>query len=531
MEAIPYRLKLLEPVMVSQTHSGEENSAVGLPFIPGGAIRGALVAFYLKQHPTEDLAADAQARQWFLDGVICYLNAYPWYQAEKARMLPIPQAWFTEKDLAGDEHSSLYDWAVDPAQRLEQPKPPKNAEFCHLTCPGSGYDENGKEVLSYGPRESRVVLYKPSRQVNVHIALVETNQRDESNKVFRYDALAAGEVLAGAIVAPDDVDLTTLYALLSDASELFIGGARTAGYGRVRLEVDDIVTGWQEYPADSSLDSGEIVVTLLSDTLVRGRDGQITGDLDCALADLLGLASLETRRKRRYQRLSLVGGFNRKWGLPLPQAWALEAGTVYVYEAGAFDPEDLRRKVALGIGERRAEGFGRIAVNWHTASTVKRQKLIKPQSLRPKLSMESRDLAREMAQRRLRLLLERRLIEYLSKAKFKRLPSNTQLSRVRNAVQQALAAGDVEPVKDHLRQLKAAREQLDRARVNGLSMMAWIQARVDSLDVEQQLLGGGSLPQVAGEQANLDDNLRRIYTLRLIDGVMQVATKSQEEGK
>ena len=47
MKAIPYRLHLLEPVLVSQAESGEENSAVGLPFIPGSAIRGALVARYL----------------------------------------------------------------------------------------------------------------------------------------------------------------------------------------------------------------------------------------------------------------------------------------------------------------------------------------------------------------------------------------------------------------------------------------------------------------------------------------------------
>ena len=528
MKAIPYRLELLEAVLVSQAESGEENSAVGLPFIPGSAIRGALVARYLEQHPSTDLTADAQTRRWFLDGTVCYLNAYPRYGAEKARMLPTPRSWFTDKDRAGDEDGNLSDLAVKPGQakQIDQPKPPRDAGFCSLTYPEPDYDENEEEISFAPPPPPRAVCYSPPRQINVHIALVETNRRDESNKVYRYDALAAGQNLAGVIVAPDDVDLSDLHTLLSDESELFIGAAHTAGYGRVRLEVDDVVTGWQEYPADGPPDSGEIVVTLLSDTLVRGRDGQINGDLDGALADLLGLASLQA--KHRYQSMSLVGGFNRKWGLPLPQTWALSAGSVYVYKAGAFDPDELRRKTALGLGERRAEGFGRIAVNWHTSPTVQRQPPAPVSHLRPKLSAESQALAQEMAQRQLRQRLERGLTDYLSGVEFKRRPPNTQLSRVRNAVQRALAQRDVAPVKEHLKNLKGAREQLARARVNGIPMLDWIQARVEHLDVEQQLLRSESLPQVAGQQAALNHALKRTYTLRLIDGVMQKATKSQE---
>jgi CRISPR-associated protein Csx10 len=529
MKAIPYRLELLEPVLVSQAESGEENSAIGLPFVPGSALRGALVARYLAQHPTDDLAAEPQARQWFLGGTVCYLNAYPWYEAEKARGLPTPKSWFTEKDRAADEQGSLYNLAVEPdlAQQLDQPKSPRDAEFCSLTFPEPEYDEDEEEISFAPPSPPRAVCYSPPRQVNVHIALLETNRRDDSNKVFRYDALAAGEVLAGAIVAPDSVSLSDLHALLSDQSELLIGAAHTAGYGRVRLEVDGVVTGWQEYPAGA--DSGETVVTLLSDTLVRGRDGQINGDLDGALANLLELERLEA--KRRYQGVALVGGFNRKWGLPLPQAWALSAGSVYVYEAGAFDPEELRRKTALGLGERRAEGFGRIAVNWHTAPIVQRQPPVSVSRLRPRLSAESQALAQEMAQRRLRQRLERGLTDYLSAVMFRSLPPNTQLARVRNAVQRALAEGTVMPVKEHLKNLKGARDQLRRARVNIDSLLDWIQARVDNLDVRQQLLGGGALPQVAGQEAVLDEDLKRTYTLRLIDGVMQKATRSKEAGK
>jgi len=539
MKAIPYRLHLLEPALVSQAESGEENSAVGLPFVPGSAVRGALVARYLEQHPTADLAAEPQARQWFLDGSICYLNAYPWYETEKARMLPTPRSWFTDKDRAADEQGRLYDLAVKPdlAKQIDQPKPPKDADFCCLTGPESPDGEDDEEIFLAPPRLDRAACDAPPRQVNVHIALVETNRRTDDNKVFRYDALAAGEVLAGAIVAPDAVDtsaslsagLTELYDLLRATPELLLGRAQSAGYGRVRLEVEPVANGWEEYPLTEPPASGQIIVTLLSDTLLRGPDGQINGDLDGALADLLGVKDLKA--ERRYQSVALVGGFNRKWGLPLPQGWALQAGSVYVYPAGAFDPEELRRKAALGLGERRAEGFGRIAVNWHTAPSVQRQPYTPVQSLRPKLSAESQTLAQEMANRRLRQRLERGLTDFLSGVEFKHLPPNTQLARVRNAVQRALAAKNVQPVQDHLNHLKRAKDQLARARVNSVSMLTWIEDRVKQLDVEQQLVGSGRLPQVAGEQATLDDDLKRTYTLRLIDGVMQKAAKSKEGGK
>jgi len=533
MKAIPYHLELLEPVLIAQMASGEENSAIGLPFIPGSVVRGALIARYLDTHPTDDLAVEAQARQWFLDGTVCFLNAYPSYGDERTRMLPTPASWFTEKDDARFENTLLRDWAVDPTQRLEQPKPPQNAEFCHLLYPDSDEDEEDEDEF-IERRPEKAVCYSPLRHVNVHIAVVEPNRRGKGeNTVYRYEALAANQVFSGVIIAPDEVDLIGLYDLLHSMPELFIGKAQSAGYGRVRLKVDPIVTGWEEYSPGDPPDSGEIIVTLLSDTLVRGPGGQINGDLDAALAKLLGLPSLKAQR--RYYSMGLVGGFNRKWGLPLPQAWALRAGSVFVYEAGAFDPEELRHKVALGIGERRAEGFGRIAVNWHTALTVKRQKMPPVRRLLPDLSPESQKLAQKMAQRRLRQLLERGLVDYWSRVEFKRLPSRTQLSRVRNAVQQAMVNVDgissgeeKNPVKEHLKSLNRAKSELQQARIDGVSMSKWILERLDSLDVEQLLLQGESLPQIAGQTATLDEKTKLIYTLRLIDGVMQKASRLKE---
>jgi CRISPR-associated protein Csx10 len=529
MKALTYQLRLLEPVLVSQAETGEENSAIGLPFVPGSALRGAVVARYLEHNDPGDLAEEAETRALFLDGTVAFLNAYPC--PEGVRLLPRPFSWFTEKNLAGEKTGTLYDWAVDDSVQLEQPKPPKDAEFCALTAPESPElsAEEALEALAAGkePEPPQAQFYTSAREVNVHIALVDQNLRTDANKVYRYDALAAGEALAGAIIAPDEFDLEPLRALLAENPDLYLGGAHTAGYGHAQVESPAVIEGWTEYAAMDAL-GDTVIVTLLSDTILRGPDGQFSADLDGALARVLGLADLKAMRK--YQRVALVGGFNRKWGLPLVQTWALQAGSVFVYAADQVDAGHLRTLAAGGLGERRAEGFGRIAVNWHMANAVAWRRLKRQEPREPVgLSEDSRKLAQRMAQRHLENLLERGLTTIISGISISRPPENAQLARVRNAAQQALLNKDLKPVEDHLKALKDARDQFERARVAGISMLDWLNARLKEQDIQQQLLPQTVLPPIAGVRAEFTPELRVQYTARLIDGVMKKAIRQNQD--
>jgi CRISPR-associated protein Csx10 len=514
MNAITYRLRLLEPVLVSQAESGEENSAIGLSFVPGSVLRGVLAERYLREHRPTDPAADETFRHLFLDGSVCFLNAYPW--REKERTLPKPASWMTEKELADADDGPVYDWAVEPEMtehpELDHPKPPKG-DFCLV-------------------QDDSVAMIMPARQVNVHISLEQVNDRTDENKVYRYDALAAGEVLAGAIMAEDVELLGKLHSLLAEG-EISLGGAHLAGYGRVRVEgVTDRRPDWSEYQPVNSPAEAKVVVTLLSDAIVRGANGQVNGDVSATLAAALKLPALKPVQS--FCHLRLVGGYNRKWSLPLPQTWAVQAGSVFVYQAGAFQPEDLRQAVALGIGERCAEGFGRIAVNWQAQAELRRRK---PEPLpldEPQLTDGSKALAQAMAERRLRLLLDRKLAEAINDISVsKPRPQNAQLSRVRGAAQQALKEKVLEPVRAHLRDLKKdAKTQFERARIKGTPLLSWIQERAERLDVQEQLLREPISVQVAGQPAQLTESLRAEYTARLLDGVMKKAIKQnqQEEG-
>lgn len=525
MRALLYRVRLEEPVLVSQAGAGEENSAVGFAYLPGSALRGALASKWLAKHPGVDLAADPSGRAWFLDGTVCYLNAYP--ALGEQRCLPVPASWFVAKDLADDQRATIYDLAIaSPPDKLRV-KPPKGGSFCVV---------EREEPKEFGEdATNKTTLVGVERFDQVHILLEDVNRRGEGNQVFRYEALAPGQDFIGVIVAPEEHDLSEIKTLLTEGS-LLLGAAHLAGYGRVIVEVlEEIPGGWQECSSYPMTD-GRLVVTLLSPAILRGDNGQVGWDGGRALASALGLPA-DAELIAAFGKMSLIGGYNRKWSLPLPQAWALTAGSVFVFKAAQVDQQAWRRALDCGIGERRAEGFGRIAVNWQTAATISRQPRERYDEIEEiVLSEASRQLARTMAQRRLRAQLDRALERRVNQeaATIQRPPKNAQLSAIRQAALAGLnqQPKTLQPLLDYLSNLKkTAKSQLEECRIGGnrTKLLTWLNDRAEDLDVEQQLLQGQPLPRVAGETAVLTDDLRVEYTARLIDGLMQTLARQNKE--
>lgn len=505
MRTIIYRIRLLEPLLVTQVQSGEENSAIGLRFVPGSTLRGAFVDRYRRLFSVPDLAADPIARRLFFTGDVCFLHAYPWHK--ETRFVPTPLSWMTEKDEAASKAPQVFDWAVDDTRPLNLPKPVKE-RFASL-----GEDP---------------VLYTPSVVSTVHIGLKKVDVRGKGNAVYRYDALPAGEVLAAAVVVQEDADVAVLEQLITPG-DVMLGGARLAGYGRAVIEGVQVKRQWRETEVDGEMARDEVIVTLLSDAIVRGAGGQIDGDLTSALETALQAPPGSLKVNRSYQRLQPIGGYNRKWSLPLPQAWAIQAGSVFVYEAASINLMKLQELAQRGVGERRAEGYGRFAVNAQTIASFQGSAPVHIAPTAAELSDSSKDLARRMADRRLELLLERELTALVNRIKFSGTPSNAQLSRVRKAAQQAQYVGTLEPITNLLADLKPAQlRDFEKARLrshSNVTLLQWIRERAEQRDIDVQLIHGKPLPVVAGERAALTDEQRVNYTARLIDGVMKKATK------
>jgi len=512
MQALMFRLKLLEPVLAAKTQSEEPNSAITYPFIPGSMIRGALIKRYLGGQQAD---FSNEERQLFLSGAVRFLSAYPAHSQTDTRMLPKPLSWFVEKDEVDRLDAVLHDAALygDDELPLEKPKAPRG-EF-------------------YQRSTDSVRLGSPRVQVMVHNASDDRNRKDEGrSQVFRYEALAADEVFAGVIIADDAQAhlLTKIQPLLSHGM-LSLGGSHTGGYGRV--QVVDVsptpISNWHEYSADERAENDEepeyVIVTCLSDVIARDTNGQLDNDLRSWAG---------AKPSRIFRRMRLVGGFNRTWGLPLQQDWAIEAGSVFVFPASC--KAKLEQHIESGIGDRRAEGFGRIAINLQLRRHYTRSEM-RPRDLPAvkgsTLSVESERLARMMAERCLQADVNRALIAEISRltgmgeqSKFRALPSRAQLSRARLAARQAWQKGDLSSIIQHFDGLsELTRRTWSNARMSNVSLMEWVRSQVKNKDKFKLV---PDKPSIAGQVADWDA-LRERTLARLIEGVLKQAVKAKRD--
>jgi len=373
--------------------------------------------------------------------------------------------------------------------------------------------------------EDCVELEQPSRYVGFHnLSATRNIKRKHESTVYRYEAIGAGQHFGAVILSDDEPVLRSLKPFV-DGAETAIGGSRSAGYGAVRFENAKIVSDWHEYDKDEEPEEDVVVVTLLSDAILRDRAGELTTDLDSMLG---------WRHIRAFQGTRVVGGFNRKWGLPLPQFPALRAGSVFVYRAKEADPQALRQAEQEGIGDRRAEGFGRIAINWHTRATLQRRVVDAGAAsvASPALTPGSHALAQQMADRLLRAILEQKLLQALAELRISDPPSNAQLACFRVALRRASQDTNGEHILDYLEGLNSrAKQQFERARIQNRRLSRWLQDGLEGGRIWRELLEPTPTPSVAGATADPTDKLKLDYILRLLDALFKVAARERPLGE
>src|SRR6476469_2847182 len=522
MKAITLSLKTQQPVLAT-SFQGDPNSDVSYSYIPGSMIRGAIIGRYMRQHNLSELDLTSQEiKRLFFDAHSTrYLNAYLLSQEKQPqRTLPLPLCWFKDKDaeLKEDSPIAVYDFSID---RGDDPETPKAVgEYF--------WSEKG----------GMINLYKEKRRINIHNFRDRQKGRstDNQGELFRYDALDAGQTFQSVILC-EDADATTIQRLLDISENLWLGGSQSAGYGHTKIIDLKILDRWDEVgiPAEDRENDEILSITLFSDTLLRNESGQPVADpilIKHAVEEVLNISLPEP--SNIFASSTLIGGFNRKWGLPLPQVPALAAGTAIVFEGFEIDEAQIQQLEYLGIGERREDGFGRVAVNW-----LKKEKFLVslPKSSSryslPCLKKEgSHLLAEQMAQR----LLEQKLEQYLQ-TRVGRLSldegiSNSQLSRLQSVARQALPNGDCSLVISLLNNLPSnARNQFERTKIGNKSFRKqldeWLENPTDWIE-------GITKVKIADVERNFNDDrakedkLAQKYTLRLIMAVAKKATKEKK---
>lgn len=529
MQVITYRITLQEPTLVTALE-GDPNSGVAFDYLPGSVLRSALIGKYLRKKNLrldQFDAANAGVRRLFFDGTTRFLNGYILDRLDR-RTLPTPTSWQRSKGV----EEEIFDFAVEPPDD-------EDTQWQGISKPfGSLIDD-----MAY--------LVQPDRHISVHTARTRRFGRamprtkilshELPGAVYRYNALAAGQTFEAAILCDLDADAEIFVPLLED--EALLGGSRSGGYGRATLHhPNEAPPNWREVCADlMACVDGNLIITLLSNALLRDENGQFVVDPSAITKILTTRLGAPLSLQRAFLRGEAVGGFNRKWGLPLPQTIAVQMGSVLVYNTPPCDVRQLQEIEMRGIGERRAEGFGRVAFNCHVEAkfkvdTTKRTLSVTPITI-PQ-GTDSENLAKRMVERMLRQRLDERLSASANAISITNAPSNAQLSRLRSILQDELmrVGSNLQRVGEFLIRVKernSVRKQFERARVGSERLIEWLERihRTTSENEWKALLGlqPGDVPKIGDIKSSLTNALRTEYVLRLIIAVLARAAKARRK--
>jgi CRISPR-associated protein Csx10 len=221
------------------------------------------------------------------------------------------------------------------------------------------------------------LLYSPS-------VLAEARQRRKINGEVEYRATTfVGEVYVNGAVEALEKALRQVK---------YLGGGSSRGLGRVKVEVEQVEGGegsvadrveafnkavkerWECYkklapcnpqPEHNPYDGAFFTLGLMADAVLR--DGWrptivLTAEM---LKETAGIADESLVLVRSYAGYGYRGGWNAVWELPKVTEVIASMGSVYLYWTADIDKwlPALAELEVHGLGERRAEGFGRVRVS------------------------------------------------------------------------------------------------------------------------------------------------------------------------
>lgn len=529
---------------------GDPNSSVSFNYIPGSLVRGMLVHRSMQQQPSLDQAEvirDPDCRRLFFSGETRYLNAYPLLQNGE-RSLPTPRALLRRKaDPDGPVYNAAHAEFNYAEAEDEDLLKPFDTPFCWI---------DGRELTSCHPQPSRI---------SIHTARDPGKGRatTASGSVFQYEALSADQWFAGVILVDTESDVTTLQKLLPGTA--WLGRSRSAGYGQVRIELDQEQNkAWREVGGTApTLNAGDrVTLTLLSDTTLRDATGGYALRLDQATLEAYLGVKVKVHEESSFSSINVSGGFNRTAQAPLVQGYSLGAGSCVTFTLD--EPLDVANLEAQGIGERRVEGFGRIAFGWldeESELTASEGRRYGTNANRAQLTPVSQQMAHRMAQRLLDQAVEQKITLFIRDRVVeaaRQMPRNSQLGRVRVLLRQAMREKHLQAMREkdpqairekdpqamrtadpfaHVRQALATfqttgRQQFEDARFNGTNLWAWLNQLLGEAprrDVWSELqLPREEWPRVAGEQTPEDPGYTQAVTLRLIEAALTAASRQRK---
>lgn len=319
------RLHTELPVVFTDPNRSDGNSTETYGFIPGSAIRGAVI---------EMLAAGDQA--WFaahkaalLD--VRFVDAVP---VPDHALVPIPafRGFYEDKD------EKTLECMVRNGNFTQGLKRARLGTFCALS---------GDTIHYWNARTGGATR-------------ILRGKDGEDTRMFQVRALSAGQDFEGYILL-DDLELGEKLSQTLGKT-LWLGADRYAGYGKCSVQVEAIPHPiWQDVYGyqDGDTPQKELYLLAIAPFTMVNNSGEPCGLDEAKLARLLGVK--EVMVQCCATSMFRAGGYNRVWGCRAPSVHFYDRGSLFRLTCDPAPALDaLRRVQREGLGIRRAEGFGQV---------------------------------------------------------------------------------------------------------------------------------------------------------------------------
>ena len=457
-----YRFTLTAAVVIPGS-DGDPNTIVTRQDIPGSHLWGAAAWYYLNQGNHTPI--DNAFRRAFLDGGLRFLAAYPeTVDTQPLRLTPIPHSMRKFKDDEG---------VVDFVEGGR----PKDTPTKRLDC---RYAKIGNELLETQSVKTERNYHHARASKNRRVGRALGAEVPDGGAFFAYEAIQAGQSFQGAVLGSER-DLTDLKVWLQGLKTVSIGRSRSAQYSEAEFEwIDEVplelgeLAEWngfnmQQKPPSSN---GSLTITTLSPLLTVNDNGHPDVRFPTQeLANALGLDVSELKLSASYTRTEMIGGYHTHLRLPRQQWPAIATGSVFMFELESDVIEKCQAHLVQlehnGLGLRKGEGYGRIAVNRHGYLDLQtEQQLDDPDKVNipdpPEAELPQDLLELLQGVVRTRCIAEMQEMAQTIASKIKNIPSNSLLGRLRLFLQQDPAVA-VERL-GNLR--KPAKDALTNCRIN-----------------------------------------------------------------
>ncbi|MCI0692464.1 hypothetical protein L0337_10735 [candidate division KSB1 bacterium] len=332
-----------------------------LDYLPGSTVRGAFAEIFINKR-----GIDHDFKRIFVEERIRFSDFLPSNSTDLPLLMPLTAAACKRHGLEHQE--SLRDrlW-----EEMKSSSPAKQRCQC-----GEPLDRIAGYLSDMATKQKVEI----GKQLRMHVGISRTTGSAMQGLLFSYEMLtersASALMFVGTLEA-DEVDAAEVFAILQqvvpDREHLSIGKARTRGLGELSIvsrgewtvpKDFEFNERWQNFNKN---DSAECFFAITLDSHLALKDKLGRPVLDDLSAAHFGFSEKEqVKLLARFLAPAVVAGWNAAQGLPKPDTHAISRGSVLAFSAPKDSAEALREHLQQleteGLGERRAEGFGKLTV-------------------------------------------------------------------------------------------------------------------------------------------------------------------------